>query len=63
MQTIRREVRTYQVILLCDCGAQMELTGVALMTHPAKYEHKCPKCGKREDLLESYPRIEYETLR
>ena len=43
----RTEVRTIMVRLMCDkCGeGEMKPTGVALMSHPPQYPHKCDKCG------------------
>lgn len=43
----------------CDvCGEGfMRPTGMALMSSPAKYEHKCDKCDHTESYLEQYPSV------
>jgi DNA-directed RNA polymerase subunit M/transcription elongation factor TFIIS len=44
----------------CDeCGEELVFTGDVLLTDPAKYVHKCNKCGNIEWFSKSYPCIEY----
>ena len=59
----RREVKTYQVELICDeCGTPMKFTGIVYTSYPGQYEHRCPKCGNVKCPECSYPRIEYECV-
>lgn len=38
----------------CDEG-QMIPTGVALMSYPAQYPHKCNRCGHEQIFRQPYP--------
>lgn len=41
------EVTAYKVMQFCDeCGEELVFTGEVLTSNPAKYVHRCPKCGK-----------------
>ena len=64
MPEVKVRVRTYTVTYLCDaCGkAELQSTGIALMSHPAKYEYKCPGCGNRTYMSETYPKLTTETV-
>lgn len=44
----------------CDDG-EMEYTGNMLMTHPARFAHRCKKCNSDQSFLKKYPTIEYKT--
>ncbi len=57
-----REPQTVQYVdYICDnCGeGHMLPTGIALLSYPAKYEHKCTKCGSKQYFKETYPAIRY----
>lgn len=54
------EAKVYKVMQFCDeCGEELVFTGEVLTSNPAKYVHRCPKCGNIEWLSTSYPCIEY----
>jgi hypothetical protein len=65
METVRREVKTYQVELVCPkCGKgrmSPDLSNITLATYPPKYLHLCDLCGY-EELVTGiiYPYLEYE---
>ncbi len=46
----------------CECGGEMEFTGVALLSSPTQYQHRCLECGKEMNLLHTYPYVEVEYL-
>lgn len=54
------EQKVYRVDYFCDCGGDVEFDGMALTSHPAKYPHKCKKCGKQHVLFSIYPTVRYE---
>lgn len=56
------KVKVYQVTYICDaCGVgEMVPTGVALMSNPPQYPHKCNKCGSENTLRSKYPKTVYE---
>lgn len=56
----RVEVVPYAVKYYCDCGAEMESTGVMLMSDPPKFVHKCISCNTTASLKERYPLIRWE---
>ena len=39
----------------CDCGEELEFTGMTLTSNPPQYPHKCPKCKKEYKLKHVYP--------
>lgn len=47
MSEIKQEVRTFVVNYKCDTCKEgyMFPTGIALMSNPAQYPHKCNFCG------------------
>lgn len=61
-------VDTFKEYLLCDdCSkkmrwdeAIMQWNGMELLSSPPQYQHKCPKCGKRETKNRVYPRTIYK---
>ncbi len=58
--TIKRtRVVPYRETAMCDCGGEMCSTGYRLDCLPPQHAHKCAKCGAREFLDYSYPRIDY----
>lgn len=62
MSEQKQEVRTYRVTMSCEqCGTgEMEPTGVALMSFPAKYPHRCSNCDHAQSFNKMYPCIEHE---
>ena len=64
MKEKRTEVRTYVERLLCETcdGGEMLPTGIALMSLPPQYPHKCNKCGYEDTPRggKQYPRTERE---
>ena len=57
------EVKVRKVTIECEkCGVEMFPTGVTLMSDPPQYPHKCDKCGNTVNMMEIYPRIEYEKI-
>lgn len=61
----RTEVKTYVVRYICDdCGeGEMVPTGQCLTSWPAKYPHKCSKCGASATFTgSSYPRTVYKEV-
>lgn len=58
----KKEVRTFQVTMSCEkCGAgEMQPTGVALMSNPAQYPHRCDQCGHAQSFERTYPYIAYQ---
>lgn len=62
MTTERRiPVKTYIVRLFCDCGGEMEPTGVALTSHPPRYPHRCTVCGtETSHHTRTFPFVNYD---
>ena len=63
MRFVRRPVRTYMVRLRCaKCDeGEMSATGYSQSTYPARYGHRCNKCGAEEFISgATYPHIEHE---
>lgn len=57
------EVKSYKVHQYCDkCGEELTFTGEVLLSNPAKYVHKCNKCGNTKWFQKSYPCIEYKEV-
>ena len=57
----RYEVSVYIEKMLCDtCVTEMEQGSFALMVDPPIYNYACPKCGRKEQSREAYPRPVYE---
>jgi rubrerythrin len=58
------EVKTLAVEWICDeCGTgKMEPIGHVLLSDPPQYPHKCPHCGHRAILAQTYPTIRYERV-
>ena len=61
---IKKELKTYEVKMLCDeCEKGFMIsTGMAYMTSPPRYPHRCSDdyCRNEETYDVSYPRITYE---
>lgn len=56
----RETVRTVRVTAWCeDCRRSLVPSGMAQMSMPPSYPHHCPKCGRRYDLPQVSPWIEY----
>ncbi len=57
-----RPVRTYETVLVCDCGFTMERQDAALLTNPPKHVYRCRnrRCANTETSTHVYPRIDYE---
>lgn len=50
------------VQLICDvenCSGEMLPTGMALMSSPPQYPHKCNVCGVEVNQLVKYPKLDY----
>ncbi len=62
MSIVEWEVQTIEVHYCCDaCGkGEMMPEGVALLTDPAQYPHKCTECGDKKTFFLIYP---YTTTR
>lgn len=61
MEQPRKPQYIQYVDYTCDsCGeGRMLPTGIALLSYPAKYEHKCTKCESKQYFQETYPAIRY----
>lgn len=59
---IKREVKTFEVKMMCDCGGEFLPTGFAQMSNPPKYGHQCSSCEKEVYLDYHYPKTVYEYL-
>lgn len=61
MEIVKKKVNTFGEFAFCEkCKKELVFTGKSLMSNPPKYEHKCPVCGRIENLNYTYPRIAYE---
>lgn len=61
----KTELRVFETRLICDeCGeGEMLPTGVALMSSPPQYPHKCTKCGAQDNVRgKKYPHHSYEPV-
>lgn len=58
----KTEVKSFKVEAICDCGAIMVFSGVALATYPPAYPHKCSSCGMVENLKYAYPTVRHEEV-
>jgi predicted SprT family Zn-dependent metalloprotease len=58
----RREVRSFQVKFICDCGEEMQSTGRMRSTSPPTVEYLCPVCNTKALSPSGYPRTEYEEI-
>lgn len=57
------EMKSFEVHQYCDkCGTELTFTGEVLLSNPAKYVHKCNKCGNTEWYSKSYPCVEYKEV-
>lgn len=64
MKTIKKEVRTYRVRAICECGGEFvynldnayaDIFNSFFSGSKVEYENKCNKCGKVVKLSERYP--------
>ena len=56
MKVKRRKAVTYVERMYCDCGGEMEPTGMVLDSMPPWYSHACKDCGFMHDIQgKSYP--------
>ena len=58
MNLVKKEVKTYRVYAMCDCGGEFKVTDADLfnmMFLNEGYRHTCDKCGKVMILSEYYP--------
>ena len=64
MKMVKKEVKTYRVRAMCECGGELvydlknayvDIFNSFFSESKAEYEHKCNKCGKIEKLSEQYP--------
>ena len=60
---IEKKLVPVKRVLVCECGTEMEHTGMVYMSNPVQYPHKCPNCGYEETIVgKSYPCIEFEEV-
>lgn len=59
---IKKEVKTYRVIMKCDKCKQGEMkpTNMGYLSFLGQYEHQCDCCGYRTSYNCVYPTIVYE---
>jgi hypothetical protein len=50
-------VRVRQFCL--EDNIELRATGIALLSSPLKYPHRCPICKKEVNFSKTYPSIEY----
>ena len=58
MNLVKKEVKTYRIHAMCDCGGEFKVTNADLfnmMFLNEGYRHTCDKCGKVMILSEYYP--------
>lgn len=58
------DMKPVQIDYMCDnCEKGFyRPTGIALMTYPAKYPHKCTLCEDEKHFQKTYPYIKYRTV-
>lgn len=59
MNLVKKEIKTYKVHMMCDCGGEYKMSESDLfnmMFLNEGYRHTCDKCGKVMILSEYYPR-------
>ena len=58
------EIKQVGVEYVCDsCGVgTMEKTGMALLSNPAQYVHRCNNCGHDASFRTTYPGIRMERV-
>ena len=55
------EVKTYIEKLYCDnCGKEMIMSDMVLLSYPTQYIYKCPKCEIEITSEIQYPLTRYE---
>lgn len=59
---MKRVVKTFEVDFQCPKCAEGRLrpSGIAFMTYPLKYPHRCNKCEYEEVFRVQYPYIKHE---
>lgn len=65
MVLTKKRVETYKIELVCEeCGIGTMLpSGMALMSSPPKYPHKCSECGHAITVEgATYPAFEFEEV-
>lgn len=64
MSELKVEVKPVEVDYGCDqCGkGMMRPTGIALLSNPVKYPHKCSICGYEMIFLVKYPSVRFERI-
>ena len=62
MKTRTKEVKTFIIEWICECGGLMELDkdATTLFADPPKYLHTCDKCSETEYSEEQYPKAKME---
>ena len=74
MNTKRVEIKIYTEHLYCECGGEIKqepkvideygyCVDISVSVWPPIYYHVCDKCGKRDGLYETYPRLVYEEVK
>ena len=59
MNLVKKEVKTYRIHAMCDCGGEFKMDDVELfnmMFLGEGLKHKCNRCGKTVILSEYYPK-------
>lgn len=61
MSEVRTIMTPIQVDMACECIVGfMRPTGVSLLSHPPKYEHKCNNCGHIDAFENQYPYMTFQ---
>ena len=61
MKTRTREVKSFIIEWICECGGLMQNSGrPVLLCSPPKIIHICDKCGAEENSIETYPKAKIE---
>ena len=58
MGETKREVKTYEVDMVCpkcDIGLMRPMGNIVLTSYPIQYPHQCTLCGYEENYLITYP--------
>lgn len=66
MFTKRVPINYFLVSAYCGneyCHGNLIFGGMALMSDPPQYPHRCEYCGKTQNLNDVYPRTEHEEIK
>jgi Zn finger protein HypA/HybF involved in hydrogenase expression len=57
------QIETFKEKLFCEeCREEMVCTNMTYLSHPPRFEHECPKCGRKTTESDKYPRIVYKEI-